>query len=184
MMTRRVTESRRRMASVRRLRLDPLDSLVLAAALFGLAYLFYENTMLASRVIDGTRYFWLDDDMMISMTYARNLAEGHGLVWRPGDHGEGYTNFLWTLVMAAVHKTGVSDARAAVAVRAVNFAFLAGSFVLSLRLLRIFAPRSRLAAPLLVLTMFMCPDVILWSVWGFETSLLMFLCLLFLVRLF
>lgn len=36
----------------------------------------------ASISIDGVRYFWLDDDQMISMRYARNLAEGHGLVWK------------------------------------------------------------------------------------------------------
>ncbi|MCB0243221.1 MAG: hypothetical protein KDI12_07395, partial [Anaerolineae bacterium] len=39
----------------------------------------------ASISIDGVRYFWLDDDQMISMRYARNLAEGHGLVWNPGE---------------------------------------------------------------------------------------------------
>jgi arabinofuranosyltransferase len=158
------------------------DTVVLAVAFVGLAYLFYENTLLASRIIEGTRYFWLDDDMMISMRYGRNLAEGHGLAWNPGDRVEGYTNFLWTLVMAGVHLTRVADARAAVLVRVVSFVLLAGSFVLSLRLLRIFAPRARFAAPLLLLTMFMCPDVVLWPIWGFEVSLLTFLSLLFLVR--
>src|SRR4051812_38733846 len=57
----------------------------------------------ASAVVDGTRYFWLDDDQMISMRYARHLANGNGLGWNPGQRVEGYTNFLWTLVMAAVH---------------------------------------------------------------------------------
>src|SRR5262245_62098493 len=38
----------------------------------------------ASITIDGTRYFWLDDDQMISMRYARNLANGEGLVWNAG----------------------------------------------------------------------------------------------------
>ena len=46
-----------------------VDRIVLAVALVALAYLFFLQTMLASRVIDGTRYFWLDDDMMISMRY-------------------------------------------------------------------------------------------------------------------
>ena len=161
-----------------------IDTIVLALALLALAYLFYVQTMFASRVIDGTRYFWLDDDMMISMRYGRNLAEGRGLVWNAGDRVEGYTNFLWTIVMAGVHLTGVSDARAAVAVHVVNYGLLGGSFALCLRLLRIFAPRPRLAGPLLLVSMFMCPDVVLWSTWGFETSLLTFLSLVFLVRLF
>ena len=161
------------------------DSILLGFALVALAYVFYEQALIASRVIDGTRYFWLDDDMMISMTYGRNLAEGHGLVWNPGgEHVEGYTNFLWTLVMAGVHLTRVPDARAALLVHIVNFGFLGASFVLSVRLLRVFAPRSWIAVPLLLAAMFMCPDVILWSTWGFETSLLTFLTLVFLVRLF
>ncbi len=162
-----------------------LDSILLGLAMVALAYVFYQQALIASRVIDGTRYFWLDDDMMISMTYGRNLAEGHGLVWNPGgERVEGYTNFLWTLVMAGVHLTRVPDARAAVLVHLVNFGFLGASFVLAVRLLRVFAPRSWIAVPLLLVSMFMCPDVILWSTWGFETSLLTFLSLVFLVRLF
>ena len=39
------------------------------------------------------------DDSFISFRYARNLLEGHGLVYNPGEPVEGYTNFLWTLVM-------------------------------------------------------------------------------------
>lgn len=161
-----------------------IDGLALALALVALAWLFYVQAMFASRVIDGTRYFWLDDDMMISMRYGRNLAEGHGLVWSAGERVEGYTNFLWTIVMAGVHLTRVSDARAAVLAHVVNYGLLGGLFALCLRLLRIFAPRPRLAGALLLVSMFMCPDVVLWSTWGFETSLLTFLSLVFLVRLF
>ena len=56
----------------------------------------------ASAIIDGTRYFFLDDDQMVSMRFARNLAEGHGLVWNPGERVEGYSNLGWTLVMTLV----------------------------------------------------------------------------------
>ena len=52
----------------------------------------------------GTRYFVLFDDAMISMRYAKNLAEGHGLVWNPGGTPvEGYTNPLWVVFMAFFH---------------------------------------------------------------------------------
>ena len=40
----------------------------------------------------------IQDDTFISLRYARNLAEGHGLVFNPGEPVEGYTNFLWTLL--------------------------------------------------------------------------------------
>lgn len=43
---------------------------------------------------------FIQDDAFISFRYARNLVNGHGLVWNPGERVEGYTNFLWTLLMA------------------------------------------------------------------------------------
>lgn len=39
------------------------------------------------------------DDSFISFRYARNLARGEGLVYNPGERVEGYTNFLWTVLM-------------------------------------------------------------------------------------
>jgi hypothetical protein len=159
------------------------DLAVLATTIVMLGWLFYKNAMLASRVVDGTRYFLLDDDMMISMRYARNLAEGQGLVWNPGERVEGYTNFLWTIVMAVLHLTKVADANMALLVKAAGFAFLAGTFHLSLRMLRIFAPRSYIAAPMLCVSMIMCVDIMHWSVWGFETTMLSFLNMLFLLRI-
>jgi arabinofuranosyltransferase len=49
---------------------------------------------------------FVQDDAFISFRYARNLADGLGLVWNPGARVEGYTNFLWTLVVAAGLKLG------------------------------------------------------------------------------
>ncbi len=40
------------------------------------------------------------DDAFISFRYADNLVQGHGLVYNPGEYVEGYTNFLWTVLMA------------------------------------------------------------------------------------
>lgn len=41
------------------------------------------------------------DDAFIPFRYARNLAEGYGLVYNPGEFVEGFTNLLWTLLVAA-----------------------------------------------------------------------------------
>ena len=46
--------------------------------------------------------WWLADDAFISFRYARNLVDGHGLVFNPGERVEGYTNFLWTLELAGI----------------------------------------------------------------------------------
>ena len=48
------------------------------------------------------------DDAYISFRYVRNLLEGHGLVFNPGEYVEGYSNFLWVLELAALWRlTGV-----------------------------------------------------------------------------
>ncbi|HMI90985.1 MAG TPA: hypothetical protein VK509_06455 [Polyangiales bacterium] len=41
------------------------------------------------------------DDAFIVYRYARNLAQGHGLVFNLGERVEGVTCFLWTLLLAA-----------------------------------------------------------------------------------
>lgn len=50
---------------------------------------------------------WISDDAFISFRYADNLLRGHGLVFNPGERVEGYTNFLWTMLMAAGLAVGV-----------------------------------------------------------------------------
>ena len=44
---------------------------------------------------------WELDDAYISYRYALNFVQGHGLVYNPGEPVEGYTNFLWTIFIAA-----------------------------------------------------------------------------------
>lgn len=45
-------------------------------------------------------YFdFTQDDAYITFRYAANYTAGHGLVYNIGEHVEGYTNFLWTILM-------------------------------------------------------------------------------------
>jgi hypothetical protein len=53
--------------------------------------------------IGGRRYYLVDDDVMISMSYGRNLARGQGLTYTPGERVEGFTNPLLTLLTAGLH---------------------------------------------------------------------------------
>ncbi|WP_240806945.1 hypothetical protein [Polyangium spumosum] len=46
------------------------------------------------------------DDAYISFRYARNFAEGHGLVYNLGERVEGYTNFLWTVLLGVFAALG------------------------------------------------------------------------------
>ena len=40
------------------------------------------------------------DDSYISFRYAQNLADGFGIVFNPGERVEGYSNFLWILILS------------------------------------------------------------------------------------
>jgi hypothetical protein len=50
---------------------------------------------------------YLIDDTYISVRYAKNLAEGHGPIFNPGEKVEGYTNFSFVLIAALFLRLGV-----------------------------------------------------------------------------
>ncbi len=59
-------------------------------------------------LLHGAFYFhYTSDDAYISYRYARNFADGAGLVWNRGEWVEGYTNFLWILSLAGLRKLGI-----------------------------------------------------------------------------
>ncbi len=51
--------------------------------------------------------WWVCDDAFISFRYAKNLIDGHGLIYNLGERVEGYSNFLWTLLVSAGMKAGM-----------------------------------------------------------------------------
>ena len=48
--------------------------------------------------------WFITDDAFIAFRYVRNLVEGHGLVFNPGERVEGYSSFLQVLELAAIWK--------------------------------------------------------------------------------
>lgn len=79
----------------------------------------------------GRRYFSLFDDAMIAMRYGRNLARGDGLVWNAGGEAvEGYSNFLWTLWMAATHLVGLDASKTSLLVEVTGVALLVANLLL------------------------------------------------------
>jgi arabinofuranosyltransferase len=59
-------------------------------------------------VVNAQHYRFLSDDAFISYRYSRHLVDGLGLVWNPGQAVEGYTNFLWVLIVAAGLRLGIA----------------------------------------------------------------------------
>lgn len=63
-----------------------------------------ERLAVTALVVASVAAAWIfrftQDDAFITYRYARNLANGEGLVFNPGERVEGYTNFLWTVIHA------------------------------------------------------------------------------------
>jgi hypothetical protein len=58
-------------------------------------------------VIAGLLIFnYIPDDAFITLRYARNVVRGDGFTFNPGEHVEGYTNFLWLLIIVFAGKIG------------------------------------------------------------------------------
>jgi arabinofuranosyltransferase len=55
-------------------------------------------------ILAGVGFAWLnrhvEDDAFITFRYSQHLVEGYGPVWNIDQRVEGYTNFLWMLMMA------------------------------------------------------------------------------------
>lgn len=59
--------------------------------------------VLASSLTHQRLYNLVAEDAFITLRYAQNLAQGRGAVFNPGEHVEGYSNFLWMVLLAALH---------------------------------------------------------------------------------
>jgi hypothetical protein len=112
------------------------------------------------------------DDAYISFRYAENLSSGHGLVFNVGERVEGYTNFLWTLLLSPLQGVGAAPNRAAVVL---------GLALSALTLCLVYSEGRRTGAgwtgPVAALLLALDGSFAMWSVGGMETA--MFACLLF-----
>jgi hypothetical protein len=56
------------------------------------------------------------EDAFVSFRYAQNIADGNGPVFNPGERVEGYTNFLWLVLIALPRAAFGADVRSAAVV--------------------------------------------------------------------
>ncbi len=107
---------------------------------------------------------YLIDDSFISLRYARNLAEGIGPVFNPGEYVEGYSNPSWVLLTSLCFGAGLDPIWFARIVSLVSGV----AVVILVRSLESIGPRfeGRSLAPVFVVT---GPALAYWSVAAFET---------------
>jgi hypothetical protein len=122
--------------------------------------------------IGGETYFVLFDDAMISMRYAQNLAGGFGLVWNPTEAAvEGYTNPLWTLWMAMIHRLPIAESKTALVVMLSGAAILVANVSVTARIARIAAGGSTFAAALAAWLTALYFGLAFWTLRGTEVGL-------------
>lgn len=138
----------------------------------------------------GQQIYFYDqfiDDSYISFRYARNLAEGRGLVFNPDEKVEGYSNFTWVLLLSAFIRMG-GDVQIWAKISGALFGLFAivATYFLVLRALTGYekGKGSFVCAALAVLLLSANTHFNYWSSLGLETSLFTFLltlsCVLFL----
>jgi hypothetical protein len=134
---------------------------------------YYAVIIAAAVLVPHARLFdFVTDDAYISFRYARNLALSGQLVFNLGERVEGYTNFLWTVVLALGIKLGLGPvALSRFLGVALGIGTLAVVVRMSLRLAGERPSRWHLVAPLLLASMgaYAC-----WCSGGLETQLFTF----------
>ena len=114
------------------------------------------------------RYRFTQDDAYISLQYARNLLEGHGLVFNVGEAVEGYSNFTWTMLLALFLKLGWPALDVA---RIVGVLCAAACVVWAARFAKSIEGRWGLAAALTAVLVAGNSALAFWSGAGLETGL-------------
>ncbi len=119
------------------------------------------------------------DDAYISYRYAENFARGDGLVFNKGEYVEGYTNFLWVILLGLLKKTGIDVQDSSLGLGTL---FSLMTLVLTIFISFLISAKqrqtsfSKLLSMVAVFSIATSPAFGIWAVAGLETPL--FMCLL------
>ncbi len=142
----------------------PLTYLSLACLVLLLHEAFYYRALGADSI----------DDAYISFRYAQNLVAGDGLVFNPGERVEGYTNFLWTVILAFFMRLGFEPSPVSIGL---GILFSVATLGLVYQFFRLTSLRDSLAPLIAALCLAVDGSFALWAVSGMETSMFAFLVL-------
>jgi len=130
-------------------------------------------------VLHAAAFRFTQDDAYISLQYARNLVEGHGLVFNVGERVEGYSNFAWTLLLALLLRLGLPAMEIA---RGLGVLAVAGALVVAARFAAGIAGWGGAVGTALLVAA--CSALALWSTSGMETGFHTLVVTVALVRAF
>src|SRR5512141_1576323 len=149
----------------------PVRNALFALVVLGFLYYAWQYVVASSFIINGTRYYVLFDDAMISMRYAYNLAHGNGLVWNIGERVEGFTNPLWVGYMAVIHLLPLPLSQMSLPVQITGALLLGANLFFVRGIVEHFTSSLPAMLAAVAFTAFYAP-LISWGLLGMEVSLL------------
>jgi hypothetical protein len=126
--------------------------------------------------IHAYHYAFVNDDAFISFRYADNFNHGLGLVYNKSEHVEGFTNFLWTMIIAASMQLSFDPVASSTAL---GIIFYAGTLFIFILISRRYQTKqgssfSSLFVPLTSLALALNRDFNVYATSGLETSMYTF----------
>jgi hypothetical protein len=118
---------------------------------------------------------WVCDDAFISFRYSKNLVDGQGLVYNAGEYVEGYTNFLWVMMLAGGMALSIDPVWLA---QVLGVVFLVATFAVLAH-----TARAMGTIPLAAIGFALHEHTLLFSTCGLETSMYTFFVTAGLLRL-
>jgi len=113
-------------------------------------------------------YNFLCDDAYISFRYVQNALLGRGLVFNPGEHVEGYTNFLWVAQLYVLGLAGIGPENGSLVL---SLLYTIGTLLLTVLLVREMCFRRHWwwAAPVALALLASNRSFAIWTTGGLET---------------
>jgi arabinofuranosyltransferase len=133
--------------------------------------------LLSIGIIFATINHSIIDDAYISFRYSNNLIEGNGLVYNSGEYVEGYSNFLWVIIIAFFMKFGFNPI---IISKVLGILFFIGSLIFSYILsIKIFEKNTNKYIYSLIIISILVFNISLihFATTGLEHSLFIFLLL-------
>jgi arabinofuranosyltransferase len=124
--------------------------------------------LILTAVFLAWKLHWICDDTFITLLYVEHWIDGEGIVYNPGERVEGYTHFLWMLILAGIRNIGLDPVPGSQVVGVACYAcILLLSALLSCRT----QAGSRTFFPYTLLVLVFHLDFRIWMTGGLETSL-------------
>ncbi len=116
---------------------------------------------------------WLGDDIFIALRYVKNFNSGNGLVYNVGEKVEGYTDFLWLLLISVFTYLKCDAAKTT---EVLGIFFSTGTLIIfSVIGFKISVIKNKFTIPFVTLALVLNYDYHVWATSGLEVSFVTFL---------